>query len=190
MSARTRIALAAAVAALSLAVAAAPASATTISNNQPVVTPGAAVAAQGGTDLPLEGTGSGTLSFNFIFGTPISATAEGTAHFSHLGMSTYTQDYTITATSPTTYTLAGTETIVAANGDMLVATLTGAGDNPLFIVGETFETTVLFTIDGGTGRFLGASGTQTATFTSVIDSIAGTTITSSQTSTRQGTITY
>jgi hypothetical protein len=155
-----------------------------------VVTPGAAVAAEGGTDRPLEGTGSGTLSFDFIFGTPIAATAEGTADFSHLGKSTYTQDYTITATSLTTYTLAGTETIVAANGDMLFATLTGAGDNPSFVVGETFETPLVFTITGGTGRFVGASGTQTATFTTVIDSIAGTTITSSQTFTRQGTISY
>jgi hypothetical protein len=49
---------------------------------------------------------------------------------------------------------------------------------------------VVFTITGGTGRFVGASGTQTATVTSVIDSIVGTTITSSQTFTRQGTISY
>lgn len=154
-----------------------------------VVTPSAAVAAQGGTDRPLKGTGSGTLTFDFAT-SPIPATAEGTAHFSHLGKSTYTQDFRITATGLTTYALAGTETIVAANGDMLFATSTGAGENPVFVVGQTFETPLVFTITGGTGRFAGASGTQTATFTTVIDSIAGTTIASSQTFTRQGTISY
>ena len=154
-----------------------------------VVTPGAAVAAPGGTDRPLVGTGSGTLSFDFAT-SPIPATAEGTAHFSHLGQSAYSQSFAITATSLTTYALAGTETIVAANGDMLFATFTGAGENPAFVVGETFETPIVFTITGGTGRFAGASGTQTATFTSVIESIAGTTITSSQTFTREGVISY
>jgi hypothetical protein len=49
---------------------------------------------------------------------------------------------------------------------------------------------VVYTITGGTGRFAGASGTQIATVTSVIESIVGTTITSSQSFTRQGTISY
>lgn len=60
----------------------------------------------------------------------------------------------------------------------------------VFGVGQTSETTVVSTITGGTGRFADASGTLTATVSSVVVSVVGTAGTSSQTFTAKGTIGY
>lgn len=152
--------------------------------------PVAAVARSGGTDRPLKGSGSATSTFDFGIN-PILATDEGTARFSHLGTTAYTVDYTITFSSATAFTVAGTGTIVAANGDLLFTTLTGTGAlGGVFGIGQTTESTVVSTITGGTGRFAEASGTMTGTFSSVVLSIVGTTGTSSQTFTAEGTISY
>ena len=115
----------------------------------------------------------------------------GTAHFSHLGKSAYTSHYTVTFSSATAFTVVGTATTVAANGDMLFSTLTGAGTlGGVFGVGQTTETAVVWTITGGTGRFADASGTMTGPASSVVLSIAGMTGTSSQTFAATGTISY
>jgi hypothetical protein len=149
-----------------------------------------ATAAPGGAERPATGFGSGTITYTF--GTPpIHATEEGTAYLSHLGKSTYSLTNTITFTSATAFTVAGAETIVAANGDMLFATFTGNGelDGP-FGVGQTSETTAVVTITGGTGRFANASGTLTSIVSSIVTSITGNVGTSSQTFAVSGAISY
>ncbi len=152
--------------------------------------PATAVARTGGTDRPIEGSGSATSTFDFGR-VPIPATDVGTAHFSHLGKSAYTSHYTVTFSSATAFTVVGTATTVAANGDMLFSTLTGAGTlGGVFGVGQTTETAVVWTITGGTGRFADASGTMTGPASSVVLSIAGMTGTSSQTFAATGTISY
>ena len=121
--------------------------------------PAAAVARTGGTDRPIEGSGSATSTFDFG-SFPIPATDVGTAHFSHLGKSTYTLHYVVTFSSATAFTVVGTATTVAANGDMLFSTLTGTGTlGGVFGVGQTTQTAVAQTITGGTGRFTDATGT-------------------------------
>jgi hypothetical protein len=155
-----------------------------------VVAPGAAVAKQGGADRPWKGSGSGTSTFNVAI-SPFPATGEGTARFAHLGKSTFSSNYTITLTGPTTFSVAGTQTIVAANGDMLFMTFTGTGvTTGAFGVGQTSETTVVYTVTGGTGRFADADGTLTGTISSEVVSIVGATATISQTFDTSGTIGY
>jgi hypothetical protein len=123
--------------------------------------------------------------------TPFPATSAGTGRLFHLGKSTYSQEFTITPTGPTTFSVAGTQTIVAANGDMLFMTFTGTGELAgVFGVGQTSETTVLLTVTGGTGRFADASGSLTSTIFTTIDSIVGATATATQTSRVRGKISY
>jgi hypothetical protein len=160
-----------------------------------VVAPAAAVAESGGTDRPWQGSGSGTTTFDVTPGGGLPATSEGTAHFSHLGASTYSSSYNITLTGPSglgpTFTLAGTQTIVAANGDMLFGTFTGAGQVlGVFGVGQPSEAGTVLTVTGGTGRFVDASGTLTSTFSNEVVSLVGPIATASQAFTAEGTISY
>jgi hypothetical protein len=155
-----------------------------------LVAPAAAVAKRGGTDRPWKGRASGTLTFDL--GTaPFPATATGTGHLSHFGKGTYTQTFTITLTGATTFDIAGTQTIVAANGDSVSMTFTGSGElaGP-FGVGQTSETTAVFTVTGGTGRFDDATGTLTSTVLTTIESIAGADVTATQNSRVRGRISY
>jgi hypothetical protein len=55
---------------------------------------------------------------------------------------------------------------------------------------STGEATLVSTFTGGTGRFADASGTLTTRISSVIVSQVGTTITSEDTETHTGTISY
>ena len=130
-----------------------------------VVAPGAAVAKKGGTDRPLKGKTSGTTTLDIATG---AGTSQGTGTFSHLGKSTYTLNSTSVPTGPTTFAVTGTGTVVAANGDQVFATFTGTATVPSLVpaVGDIGQTTLVFTITGGTGRFSDASGTATATVTS------------------------
>jgi hypothetical protein len=151
-----------------------------------VVAPGAAVAKRGGTDRPAKATASGTTTVN-ILTTPFQATNVGTARVSHLGRSTFSSTYTVTLTGGNTFTVAGNQTLVAANGDMLFLTFTGTGTfSGTFGVDQTTETSVIFTITGGTGRFADASGSLTGTV--LTETLSGST--SSQTSTLKGRISY
>ena len=153
---------------------------------------GAGVAQHGHhTGRPLAGTTTSTSSFAFF--AVSKGTTDGTGYFSHLGKITFHRHYTaFTFTGSNSFTDAGTETDVAANGDKLFAefttrgTFTRAGE-----VGSTVKTTTVETIIGGTGRFAGASGTLTATTTSVITSVVfGVEATTSDTSTYAGEIAY
>jgi hypothetical protein len=151
-----------------------------------VLAPGAAVAKPGGTDRPWKAKASGTTTVN-ILTTPFQATNQGTARVSHLGRSTFSSTYTVTLAGGNTFTIAGNQTLEAANGDMLFLTFTGTGTfSGTFGVDQTTETSVVFTVTSGTGRFADASGSLTGTvFT---ETLSGATAT--QTSTLRGRISY
>jgi hypothetical protein len=157
-----------------------------------VVAPAAAVAERGGTNRPWKGSGSGTTTFDVTPGGGLPATSEGTARLSHLGASTYSSSYNITlAPLGPTFTLAGTHTVVAANGDTLFGTFTGAGQVlGVFGVGQPSEAVALWTLAGGTGRFAGASGTLTLRFSNEVVSLIGPIATASQAFTSGGRISY
>lgn len=149
--------------------------------------PVAAVAKQGGTDRPLKGRGSGTTTADLA---TAAATSDGTAHVSHLGKSTYHLDVTFAVSGPNTFSLMGTATLVAANGDRVFSTLTGTAIATGIGVGETAEQTVVLTIIGGTGRFANASGTLTAAVTTATVSLVATTLLNRDTFTARGRISY
>jgi hypothetical protein len=152
---------------------------------------GAGVAEHGHhTVRPLAGSTTSTSSFHFF--SVSKGTTDGTGHFSHLGKITFHRHYTaFSFTSPNSFTDAGIETDVAANGDKLFAEFTTTGTFTTAEVGGTVQTTTVETITGGTGRFAGASGTLTATTTSVITSVVfGVEATTSDTSTYVGEIAY
>ena len=133
---------------------------------------GVAVGAPGGTDRPLQVSGSAVNTIDFVNGTFVG---EGSAQITHLGRSTIHIDGVLTG--PTTS--AFTTTVVAANGDTLTTSGTGALTGP-----NTF--TNLQTITGGTGSFAGATGAFTDTGTFALDPSNRSTITFTST----GTISY
>jgi hypothetical protein len=152
-----------------------------------VVAPGAAVAKPGGTDRPVNGSGTSTTTGDIATG---ATTTQGTAIISHLGKSTFAQDFTVTLTGPTTFTQTGTVTLTAANGDQLFATLSGGGTVGGLAVGDTIDVSSVFTITGGTGRFADASGTLTSPVVATVVSLVGTTLSTSDVFTLQGRISY
>jgi hypothetical protein len=115
---------------------------------------GVALGSPHGTDRPLKGSGSAVNTFA-VNGTFVG---EGSAQITHLGRSSVHIEGVLTGAT----TSAFTTTVVAANGDTLTTSGTGALTGP-----STFAN--LETITGGTGRFAGASGTFTDTGTFVLD---------------------
>jgi len=121
----------------------------------------AQTAARGGTSLPFRG------SFTTVTDVPppsAHATAEGTA--THLGRftATMTADVNLDNTSK------GTFHFTAANGDELSGTFVGLG---VFIPPNTASITEVATIENGTGRFAGATGTFTMVRAETIDFTTG-----------------
>jgi hypothetical protein len=148
------------------------------------LSPAAALGAAKGTDRPLKGTETGTTTVNLVTG---AGPSDGTGQLSHLGTFTVHSDFTsFTLTGPNTFTYTGTETDVAANGDKLFSTLTGSGT----FTSTTSENTEVNTITGGTGRFADASGTYTYTTSSVVVSSTATSVTTRDTPTAKGRISY
>ena len=94
--------------------------------------------------------------------------------------------HVVHAYGPDTFSFTGTSTDVAANGDKLFST--GVSSGTLMPTGT--ETTTVFTITGGTGRFADASGTGTLRSVGVIDSIVGSIVTQTLTSSSKGQISY
>jgi hypothetical protein len=135
-----------------------------------------------GSDRPLRGTESGITTGDIATST---ASAGFTGHLSHLGKYTGHSNVAITFTGPSSFTAAGTGTMVAANGDKLFVDITWAGT----FTATAIHTTVVRTIVGGTGRFADASGTLTVTLSSVY-SLSGTTLTSHDTGVAEGQISY
>ena len=121
----------------------------------------AQTAARGGTALPFRG------SFTTVIDVPppsAHATAEGTA--THLGRFTgiFTADVHPDSTGP------GTFHFTAANGDQLSGTTVGQG---VFIPPNNARLTNVATIENGTGRFAGATGTFTMIEFDTIDFAPG-----------------
>jgi hypothetical protein len=154
-----------------------------------VVAPAAAVAKPGGTDRPVKGSTAGTTTVDIATGV---GTSQGTGTVSHLGKTTFTLNFTVLPTGPTTVTNSGTGTLVAANGDQVFVTFTGSGTVPSLIptVGQNIDATLVSTIVGGTGRFSDASGTTTTTVHLEIVSVVGTTFSTRDTTTLVGRISY
>jgi hypothetical protein len=81
-------------------------------------------------------------------------TFEATCRLTHLGLTHATATQQVLFTGPSEVTISNTTTYVAANGDTLNATFTGAGTQ--VGLAATFSGTQRFT--GGTGRFADATG--------------------------------
>ena len=97
--------------------------------------------AANGTDRPLPGAGTGTGTTITNLAT-LAVTFDGTGQQTHFGSFTYRGAAQLTITGANSFTFAGTETHVAANGDMLFSTLQGAGT----FTATTSETTVVNTV--------------------------------------------
>jgi hypothetical protein len=146
--------------------------------------PAAALGAAKGTDRPSKGTSTSTTTVDLATGTGIS---DGSGHISHLGAFTFHNDHSGFTVTGDTFSWTQTATIVAANGDEIFTTAVGTGT---LLPNNTSEATLVSTITGGTGRFADASGTLTSTISSVTVSQVGTTITSEDTETHTGQISY
>src|SRR6187431_2263390 len=87
---------------------------------------GAASAADGGTDRPLQpSTGEVTTTLDLCT-IPLSGTIEGSFRGLHLGNATSALSFVITAgPSPTTPAQTGSGTLTAANGDVLFVEFSG-----------------------------------------------------------------
>jgi hypothetical protein len=147
------------------------------------LSPAAALGAAKGTDRPLSGTSTSTSTVDIVTGT---GTVDGSGQISHLGRFTFHNDFTsVTITGPDTFSFTLTAIIVAANGDKVFTTATGTAT----FTSTTAEATLVSTITGGTGRFADASGTLTTRISSVL-SVVGTTLTTRDTETHKGQISY
>jgi hypothetical protein len=149
-----------------------------------VVAPSAAMGAANGTDRPLTGTLTVTTTINLVTGV---ATNVSSGQLSLLGKVTGTSNEQFALVGANGFTWTGTGTVVAANGDKLFETISGAGT-----FGPPMQSTRMDTVTGGSGRFAEASGT--FTYTSVPGSgsvsIVGSTETVILTSTISGTVSY
>jgi hypothetical protein len=146
--------------------------------------PGSSARSGKGTDRPLRGTSTGTLTASLVTG---AATSSFTGHICSLGAITGGDVVTFTVTGPTTFTYTGTDTLVAANGNEVFSTLTGSG---AFTSTTTTQSTQVNTITGGTGRYADASGTFTETISSVVVSVTATSETTDNAATFNGQISY
>jgi hypothetical protein len=146
------------------------------------LSPTTALAKAKGTDRPLRGTESGITTGDLATS---AASADFTGHLTHLGTYTGHSTVTVTFTGPSSFTASGTGTMVAANGEELFVDITWTGT----FTATTIQTTVVRTITGGTGRFADASGALTVRLSSVY-SLSSTTLTSHDTGTAKGAISY
>jgi hypothetical protein len=137
-----------------------------------------------GTVRPLSGTSSSTTTLDLATGT---GSVSGSGQLSHFGRFTFTNDIkSFSLTGPDTFRLTLTAALVAANGDKVCTTATGNGT----VTPTGSETTLVSTITGGTGRFASASGTFTSRITSATASTLGTRLTTRDTETHKGRISY
>ena len=120
-----------------------------------VLSPASALANAGGTDRPIKGAGTGTISLDPATGA-FTGVVPGVS--SHLGEITVHIEGVGAPAADGTFAGSGTATLVAANGDQVTGTITLT--QTALPDGHT-TTTVVLTITGGTGRFANASGTLT-----------------------------
>jgi len=105
--------------------------------------------AQGGSELPFEGTYEGLETVGTV---PSHHHLDATGNATHLGRFTVAADWTLAATGNF-----GTSTWTAANGDEFSTSFARSG----VAVPPTITFTETHTITSGTGRFANASGTFT-----------------------------
>jgi hypothetical protein len=150
-----------------------------------VLAPATALAKAGGTDRPVQGSGSGTTVLDLP---SLTFTADATGVMSHLGQTTYHfENGVLTPTGPNTFDITISVTVTAANGDQLFGDVSGSGT--LDASGNAQGTDVT-TFTGGTGRFTGASGSASGPFTQTLISTNGVTSTFATTFSLSGTISY
>jgi hypothetical protein len=137
-----------------------------------------------GTDRPVSAKSSSTATINIATGL---GTNEGTGQATHLGKFTSHDQFTSFTITGNTFSFTGTETDVAANGDQLFSTFTGRGT---FTSSAASEITAVQIVTGGTGRFADASGTLRSAITGTTVSVVGSTVTTRNTFTTQGRISY
>ena len=105
--------------------------------------------------------GSYNTSFVLIQGPPnIIQIVSGEGVASHLGKSTFEAHTSVTVNPQPPFTVNGTRTITAANGDKIFTTFTGTS---VPVVNGMNGADLQETITGGTGRFENASGSFTTT---------------------------
>lgn len=121
------------------------------------LSPTSAAAKASGTDRPVKGTTSGTVTG--VLGAPLGITIDLTGKVTHLGKYSVHID-AVGVISGGEVVVDGTFTVVAANGDQLTGPATTT--TPLSQLAEVHTTTAFLTITGGTGRFADASGTITS----------------------------
>jgi Protein kinase domain len=131
----------------------------------------------------LTGTGTDIGTLNLATG---AESGSFTADLSPLGAVTGHENLTFTFPSASMFSYTGTRTLVTANGDEVFSTIEGSGTS---VTSTTSHGTENDTVTGGTGRFTGASGTYTLTFSSVV-AVTGNTETFDTTSTTHGNIRY
>ena len=119
-----------------------------------VLAPVGALGKAGGTDRPVKGTASGTVTGKL--GSPLGITIDLTGVATHIGKYSIHVD-AVGVISGGEVLTEGPFTVVAANGDRLTGTTTVT--TPLSQLAEVHTTTAFLTITGGTGRFADASGT-------------------------------
>jgi hypothetical protein len=148
------------------------------------LSPAAALGKAKRTDQSLRGTSSSTTTLDLA---PEKGSVAGSGRLSQLGRFSFTNDITsFKLTGPDTFSLRLTAILVAANGDRVCTTATGKGT----LTATGSEATLVSTIAGGTGRFAVASGTMTSTISSEIVSSAGTTLTTRDTESHKGRVSY
>ena len=135
-----------------------------------IVSPASALAGAGGTDRPIKGAGTGTISLDPATGA-FTGVVPGVS--SHLGDIIVQIEGVGAPAADGTFAGSGTATIVAANGDQVTGTITLT--QVALPDGHT-TTTVVLTITGGTGRFANASGTLTVVCRSGPPSSVGATL--------------
>ncbi len=113
------------------------------------------VNADSGQWAPLKGSYSGTIAFTG----PTTAFLSGTGHATLLGRGPYAGDVSEITLTPTGLTDVLVATLAAANGDTLTLTCPGAATQTSPGV---FQGARQCVVTGGTGRFLGATGSGTA----------------------------
>ena len=124
-----------------------------------LIAPAASQATASGRSLLLNGRSKGVASVDTST-SPSPVTVSSTGRLSHLGAFVAFGNELLTplgASPVIPYSIAGTETIVAKNGDELFGNVTGTGVNNS---GATSGTNVV-TITGGTGALAGATGAYT-----------------------------
>ena len=121
-----------------------------------VLSPASALGKAGGTDRPVKGTASGTVTG--VLGAPLDITIDLAGVATHVGKYSVHLD-AVGVISGGEVVGDGTFTLVAANGDQL----TGPFEfTSLLEFTAVHPSTAFLTITGGTGRFADASGTITS----------------------------